>query len=172
LLNVAPPLLVVAAMVLPELKGPAPVAETEMLAVLVVTRFPNESCTWTWTAGLIPVPAVVLPGCTEKASLLAAAGLITMLDDVPFFPPAEFTVTVMVSATLSLVLIVNVPLLSVLVLSPKAPSPLLSNCTPPVPVVVTTVELSVVTVLLNASLAATVTLNALPAVCGELALTV
>src|SRR3954471_14960696 len=55
--------------------GLVPIA-TAMLAVEVVTVFPNASCTATCTAGLIATPAVVLDGCTVKASLLAAAGLM------------------------------------------------------------------------------------------------
>src|SRR5262245_50075350 len=49
---------------------------TVMLAVELVTVFPNVSCTATCTAGLIAAPAVVLVGCTVKASREAPAGLM------------------------------------------------------------------------------------------------
>ena len=94
-----------------------------------------------------------------------------MLDEVPVLPPVEVAVIVMLSAALSLVLIVNVPLDSVLVLSPNVPSPLLSNWALPLLVTVTTVELFVVTVLLLASLAMTVVVKAEPAVSGDMAVT-
>src|SRR6185295_9423512 len=41
-----------------------------------VTVLPNWSCTVTRTAGVIDTPAVALVGCTVKASLLAAAGVM------------------------------------------------------------------------------------------------
>src|ERR1043165_8056557 len=47
------------------LPGLAPIA-TVMLAVELGTRFPNASCTVTWTAGAIATPAVALVGCTVK----------------------------------------------------------------------------------------------------------
>src|SRR5689334_8087591 len=46
--------------------GLVPIA-TVMLAVELVTVFPNASCTATCTAGLIAAPAVALVGCTAKA---------------------------------------------------------------------------------------------------------
>src|SRR5262245_14567483 len=52
--------------------GLVPMA-TVMLAVEVVTVFPNASCTTTCTAGLIDTPAVALAGCTENATLSGAA---------------------------------------------------------------------------------------------------
>ena len=45
------------------------------LAVLGV-RFPYWSWIWTVGEGLIEVPATVLVGCTVRASLLAAAGVL------------------------------------------------------------------------------------------------
>ena len=60
---------------------------------------------------------------------------------VPVFPLASEAVMVMVSATMSLVLIVNVPFDNVCVLSTKFVSPLASNCTVAVlPFMVTTVS--------------------------------
>src|SRR5271154_1474828 len=89
------------------------------------------------------------------------AALVIVMDAlVPVFPLASDAVMVMVSATLSLVLIENVPFDNVCVLSTKLVSPLASNCTVAVlPFMVTTVELSAVTVLLAASTAVTVTRN-------------
>ena len=92
--------------------------------------------------------------------------------DVPVLGVASVAVIVTVSATLSLTLMVNVPAASVAVLSPKMPSPLLSNCALPVLLVmVTTVESSVVTVLFPLSLAVTVTLKVTPNCCGVAAVT-
>ena len=82
-----------------------------------------------------------------------------MLVDVPVLPLPSVAVMVMLSAVVSSALMANVPAVSVLVLSPYVASPLLSNCTLPVPVIVTTVELSDVTVLPCASCAVTVTLK-------------
>src|SRR3954470_11750280 len=53
--------------------GLVPMA-TVMLALELVTVFPNASCTTTWTAGEIAAPAVVLVGWTAKATRVAAAG--------------------------------------------------------------------------------------------------
>ena len=95
-----------------------------------------------------------------------------MLPDEPVFAFVSVAVIVVVSTTASFVLIVNPPLVKVLELSPKVVSPLLSNCMLPDPlVIVTTVELSVVTVLLFMSLAVTEVLNATPVGCGDVALT-
>src|SRR6185436_14950407 len=55
---------------------------TVMLAPELVTVFPNVSCTATSTAGLSDVPAVVLVGCTVKASLEAAAGAMLKAAEV------------------------------------------------------------------------------------------
>src|SRR5205085_2785572 len=89
---------------------------------------------------------------------------------------ASVAVRVTLSATVSFVLIVNVPLESVFLwalVSAKVLLPSLSNCPLPVLlVIVTCVALSVVTVLLKLSLAVTVTLKAVPAVCDDDALTV
>src|SRR5262245_31466269 len=53
---------------------------TVMLAVEVVTVFPNASCTAACTAGLIATPAVAFVGCTVKASRFAAAGLMLKVE--------------------------------------------------------------------------------------------
>src|SRR5687768_6983346 len=73
--------------------GLVPIA-TVMLAVELVTVFPNASCTVTCTAGLIAAPAVALVGCTEKASRFAAAGLTlnAVLDAPLSAPEAAFRV--------------------------------------------------------------------------------
>src|SRR6185295_203669 len=67
-----------ATVVLPESAPPpglVPMA-TVMLAVELVTVLLNASCTVTCTAGAIDAPAVELAGCTVKANLVAAAGLM------------------------------------------------------------------------------------------------
>src|SRR5512143_1489665 len=63
--------------------GLVPMA-TVMLAVELVTVFPNASCTVTCTAGEMGTPPVVLLGWTVKASWEAAAGL--MLNAAEFAP--------------------------------------------------------------------------------------
>ena len=78
---------------------------------------------------------------------MAELELIRIAEDVPVVPPPEAAVRVTLSATLPLVLMVKVPPLRVLVLSPNVLSPLLSNVALPLLVRVTTVELSVVTAL-------------------------
>src|SRR4051794_9581319 len=62
--------------------GLVPIA-TVMLAVELVTVLLNASCTATCTAGEIDAPAIALPGCTLKASLAAAAGLMLTPEEVP-----------------------------------------------------------------------------------------
>src|SRR5512141_679812 len=67
--------------------GLVPMA-TVMLAVEVVTVFPNVSCTVTCTAGLIATPAVVFVGWAVKASLEAAAGVMANAElDAPLSAP-------------------------------------------------------------------------------------
>src|SRR5512132_4378816 len=73
--------------------GLVPMA-TVMLAVELVTVFPNASCTATCTAGEIAAPAVALVGCTVKASLEAAAGLMVNADEVAPVSGAEAAVSV------------------------------------------------------------------------------
>src|SRR5438045_6349611 len=53
--------------------GLVPIA-TVMLAVELVTVFPNASCTATCTTGLIAAPAVAFVGCAVNATFDAAAG--------------------------------------------------------------------------------------------------
>src|SRR4051794_19155303 len=55
--------------------GLVPMA-TVMLAAELVTVLLKASCTVTCTAGLIATPAVAFVGCTVKASLEAAAGVM------------------------------------------------------------------------------------------------
>src|SRR6185295_2587784 len=57
------------------LPGLVPIA-TVTLAVEPVTVLPNASCTVTCTAGATATPAVALVGCTVKATLVAAAGVM------------------------------------------------------------------------------------------------
>src|ERR1017187_7754911 len=96
--------------------------------------------------------------------------VLTAMDGlVPVFPVPSVAVTVMVSAILSSVLMVNVPFDNTCLLSPVSPKMLLvllSNCTlTELLLMVTTVELSG-TVLLTASWAVTVTPKPTPRVCG------
>src|SRR5262245_4022467 len=55
--------------------GLAPMA-TVMLAVELVTVFPNASCTAARTAGALHAAPAVLVGCTVKASREAPAGVM------------------------------------------------------------------------------------------------
>src|SRR5437868_6656133 len=55
--------------------APVPIASV-MPAVEPVTVLPKVSCTVTCTAGEMAAPAVVLVGCTVKASFEAAAGVM------------------------------------------------------------------------------------------------
>src|SRR5437762_1626013 len=73
--------------------GLVPMA-TVTLALEPVTVLPNASCTTTCTAGAIATPATALLGCTENASLEAAAGV--MLNPVEVAPvrPAELATRV------------------------------------------------------------------------------
>src|SRR4051812_1060595 len=61
--------------------GLVPIA-TVMLAVELVTVFPNASATSTCTAGAIATPAVAFVGWTVNPSLVAAAGLMLNDDEV------------------------------------------------------------------------------------------
>ena len=63
-----------------------------MLSVAVVTVLPKESCTVTCTAGEMDAPAVVLLGCTVKASWEAAPTAMLKVPLVaPVSPVAEAT---------------------------------------------------------------------------------
>src|SRR5688572_26283788 len=67
--------------------GLVPIA-TVMLAVELVTVFPNASCTATCTAGEMLAPAVALLGCTVKATRSADAGLtLNAAEDAPVSAP-------------------------------------------------------------------------------------
>src|SRR6185369_9213475 len=68
--------------------GLVPMA-TVMLALELVTVLPNASCTVTCTAGAIATPATALLGCTENASLEAAAGVMLNPAEVAPVRPAE-----------------------------------------------------------------------------------
>src|SRR5512140_3064900 len=61
--------------------GLVPMA-TVMLAVELVTVFPDASCTVTCTAGEIATPAVAFNGWTLNASLKAAAELMLNVEEV------------------------------------------------------------------------------------------
>src|SRR5512140_926777 len=73
--------------------GLVPMA-TVMLAVELVTVFPNASCTATCTEGEIDTPAVALLGCAVKATLDAAAALMLNADDVVPVSGAEAAASV------------------------------------------------------------------------------
>src|SRR5512145_317902 len=73
--------------------GLVPIA-TVMLAVELVTVLLKASCTATCTAGAIDTPATVLVGGTVKASLDAAAGVMSNADDDANVSPAEDAVSV------------------------------------------------------------------------------
>src|SRR5512141_545086 len=68
--------------------------DTVMLAVELVTMFPNASCTATCTAGLIATPAVAFVGCTVKVSVVAAAGLMLNAVEVASVSPADAAISV------------------------------------------------------------------------------
>src|SRR5438874_9317350 len=100
----------------------------------------------------------------------AAPGFTVIALDVPVLLLASVAVSVTDSTLLSFVEIVNVPLLSVFVLSPNVPLPLLSNCAWPVLLdIVTTVALSYDIVTFSLSCAVTVVVNDVPALCGDVA---
>src|SRR6476659_2968630 len=73
--------------------GLVPMA-TVMLAEELVTVLPNASCTATCTAGAIATPASALLGCSENASLEAAAGVMLNPDEVAPVNPAELATRV------------------------------------------------------------------------------
>ena len=61
---------------------------TVTLLVAVVTRLPPASCTSTCTDGLITVPALVVEGCTKKASFAAPpTPMLNGADVAPVSPP-------------------------------------------------------------------------------------
>src|SRR5262245_40776460 len=93
--NVATPL-DAATVVVPDSVPPpglVPIA-TVMLAVELVTVFPNASCTATCTAGEMLTPAVALLGCTVKATRFAAAGLTLNAAEVAPVSGADAAVSV------------------------------------------------------------------------------
>ena len=63
-------------------------------AVEVVTRLPSVSCTCTATAGVSTCPAVLLDGCTEKASFAAVPAAIATAVLVAFDSPVDVAVSV------------------------------------------------------------------------------
>src|SRR5512139_3676695 len=73
--------------------GLVPIA-TVMFAVELVTVLLNASCTVTCTAGAIATPAVALLGCTVKATLDAAAGMMLNSDEVAPASPPEVAASV------------------------------------------------------------------------------
>src|SRR5437868_3013204 len=73
--------------------GLAPMA-TVMLAVELVTVLPNASCTVTCTGGAIATPAVAFAGCTEKATRVAAAGVMLNAPEVAPVSGADAAVNV------------------------------------------------------------------------------
>ena len=89
----------------------------------------------------------------------------------PVFPLASVAETVTDSAAGSLAMIVKAPAERIFTLSPKIPSPLLSNWTLPVLAIVTAVELSPATGWFKTSWAATATVKPRPVLCDAGALT-
>src|SRR5512140_726164 len=73
--------------------GLLPIANV-MLAVELVTVFPNASCTVTCTAGEMEAPAVALLGWTVKATLEAAAGLMLNAEEVAPVSPDDAATSV------------------------------------------------------------------------------
>src|SRR5512132_2033936 len=73
--------------------GLVPIA-TVMLAVELVTVFPDASCTVTCTAGEMLAPAVALLGWTVNASLAAIAGVTLNAVEVAPVSPADAAVSV------------------------------------------------------------------------------
>src|SRR3954468_8018203 len=73
--------------------GLVPMA-TVMLAAELVTVLLKASCTVTCTAGAIATPATALLGCTENASLEAAAGVMLNPAEVVPVRPAELATRV------------------------------------------------------------------------------
>src|SRR4051794_41205723 len=63
--------------------------DTVMMALELVTVLLKASCTVTCTAGATETPAVAFDGCTVKASLEAAAGVMLNADDVAEVSAAE-----------------------------------------------------------------------------------
>src|SRR6185503_1170050 len=63
-------------------------------AVDPVTVLLFASCTVTWIAGAMPAPAAALLGCTVKASLVAAPGVMLNAALVAFVRPAELATKV------------------------------------------------------------------------------
>src|SRR5262245_132265 len=93
--NVATPL-AAATVVVPDSVPPpglVPIA-TVMFAAEPVTVLSNASCTDTCTAGLIAAPAISVVGCTVKASLVAAAGVMLNPDEVVPVSPLEAAASV------------------------------------------------------------------------------
>src|SRR5262245_54656860 len=142
--------------------GLVPMA-TVMLAVELVTVFPNVSWTATCTAGEMFTPAVALVGWTVKATFEAAAGLMLNAAEVAPVSGAEAAVSVYPVPTLSMERLENVatPLTADTVVVPDSvPPPGL------VPMATVTLAVELVTVLLKASCTVTCTagLIATPAV--------
>src|SRR4051812_30006943 len=75
---------------------------TVMLADELVTVFPNVSCTATCTEGEIDTPAAAFVGCTLKASLDAAAGVMLNPAEVAPVSDADAAVSVYPVPTLSM----------------------------------------------------------------------
>src|SRR5207249_1832203 len=63
--------------------------DTVMMAFELVTVLLKASCTVTCTAGAMETPAVAFDGCTVKASLEAAAGVMLNAGDVAEASGAE-----------------------------------------------------------------------------------
>ena len=67
---------------------------TVTLLVAVVTRLPPASCTSTCTDGLITVPALVVEGCTKKASFVAPPIAMSKAGEIVPLRPAAVALSV------------------------------------------------------------------------------
>src|SRR5436189_141736 len=88
--NVATPL-TAATVVVPDSDPPPGLVpiDTVTIALELVTVLLKASSTVTCTAGAMETPAVALVGCTVKASLDAAAGVMLNVDEVAEVNAAE-----------------------------------------------------------------------------------
>src|SRR5439155_294484 len=142
--------------------APLLVMVTTVLLLLVAVLL-NTS--WAVTVVVKVAPAVW--GRSEVSRVgTVGAGLMTMAEELPVLVPGSVAVRMTDWATLSLLLMLKLPAVSVFVFSPNMVSPLLSNCAAPLLVMVTTVLLLLVAVLLNTSWAVTVVVKVAPAVWG------
>src|SRR5216684_3653107 len=150
----------------PDSAPPPPLVPIATVTLLVnpVARLLFASWAVTWTAGVIAAPAVLFVGCTVNTSLVATPGVTTMLAVWVIATVLIVAETVFDSATVELKLPVATPLALVVP----------TGCVRvfPVPVAASTTVAPAIGLPL-ASFAVTVTVDApLPAVIGDVAVTV